>query len=161
MVKPWYKQFWPWFLIALPLTVVVWTIITVIIFAQNEVSLVTEDYYKKGKGINIDLSKIKIAKELQLQAEVMTNGREIVIQFDRGQLDHYPALSAEFAHRTLEDRDFSRMLSSDAKGNYRFIVDETIDIKGPWFVKLSPHDGQWIIQGRVNFPSSLPTRLMN
>ena len=60
MVKPWYKQFWPWFLIILPLTVVVWTIITVIIFSNNSVSLVTEDYYKKGKGINIDISKHKV-----------------------------------------------------------------------------------------------------
>lgn len=53
MVKPWYKQFWPWFLIILPLTVVIWTVVTVIVFANNSVSLVTEDYYKKGKGINI------------------------------------------------------------------------------------------------------------
>jgi len=54
MVKPWYKQFWPWFLIILPLTVVVWTIVTVVIFSQNSVSLVAEDYYKKGadaKGV--------------------------------------------------------------------------------------------------------------
>ncbi|WP_425348331.1 FixH family protein, partial [Vibrio splendidus] len=35
MVKPWYKQFWPWFLIALPATVVIWTIMTVIVFTQN------------------------------------------------------------------------------------------------------------------------------
>lgn len=62
MVKPWYKQFWPWFLIILPLTVVIWTVVTVIVFANNSVSLVTEDYYKKGKGINIDLTKINVAK---------------------------------------------------------------------------------------------------
>ena len=66
MVKPWYKQFWPWFLIALPATVVIWTIMTVIVFTQNSVDLVTEDYYKKGKGINVDISKVNIAKELGL-----------------------------------------------------------------------------------------------
>ena len=51
MVKPWYKQFWPWFLIALPATVVIWTIMTVIVFTQNSVDLVTEDYYKKEKAL--------------------------------------------------------------------------------------------------------------
>lgn len=51
MVKPWYKQFWPWFLIILPLIVIGWTIVTVVIFSNNSVSLVAEDYYKKVKGL--------------------------------------------------------------------------------------------------------------
>ncbi|HAS4590936.1 TPA: hypothetical protein I6878_003406, partial [Vibrio cholerae] len=82
MVKPWYKQFWPWFLIILPLTVVIWTVVTVIVFANNSVSLVTEDYYKKGKGINIDLTKINVAKELGLNATVHSEGSTVIIEFD-------------------------------------------------------------------------------
>lgn len=57
MVKPWYKQFWPWFLIILPLTVVVWTVITVVVFSNNSVSLVAEDYYKKAKALISTLVK--------------------------------------------------------------------------------------------------------
>ncbi|WP_367986425.1 FixH family protein [Vibrio sp. NTOU-M3] len=159
MVKPWYKQFWPWFLIILPLTVVVWTIITVIVFSQNSVSLVTEDYYKKGKGINIDLSKINIAKELKLGASVYSDGNDIVIRFDKGELEHYPAITAMFAHRTLPDRDFSKLLTSDAKGMYRFTLKQ--ELQGPWFIELTPHNSEWLIQGRVGFPSSSPTQLMN
>lgn len=159
MVKPWYKQFWPWFLIILPLTVVVWTVITVVIFSQNSVSLVTEDYYKKGKGINVDITKINVAKELNLSASVSSDGNSIVIQFDKGDLDHYPAITAMFAHRTLPDRDFSKMITSDAKGAYRFVLDH--ELQGPWFIELTPHDKKWLVQGRVTFPSSSPVQLSN
>ncbi len=159
MVKPWYKQFWPWFLIILPLTVVIWTIVTVIVFSNNSVSLVTEDYYKKGKGINIDLSKIHVAKDLGLNASVYSEGNDIVIQFNKGSLNHYPAIQAMFAHRTLPDRDFTQLITSDAKGNYRISLDH--EMQGPWFIELTPHNGEWLVQGRVTFPSSSATLLTN
>ena len=159
MVKPWYKQFWPWFLIILPSIVVIWTIITVIVFSQNSVSLVTEDYYKKGKGINIDLSKIDAAKSQELSATITSTGQQIVVHFDKGQLTHYPALNVMFAHRTLPDRDFSRMLSADANGNYRLDLDS--ELQGPWFIEVTPHDQSWLIQGRVQFPSPSPVPLIN
>ena len=72
MITPWYKQFWPWFLIALPASVVIGSFVTLGLFSKNAVSLVAEDYYKKGKGINIDLSKINAAKELDLGAMVLS-----------------------------------------------------------------------------------------
>lgn len=157
MIKPWYKQFWPWFLIALPLTVVIWTTITVIIFANHSVSLVTEDYYKKGKGINIDLSRINVAKDLGLGASVLSTQDEIILEFDKGTLPHYPALNISFAHRTLPDHDFDVMVTADANGRYKIQTEQAI--QGPWFVQITPHDKQWLIQGRVTFPSDSLTAL--
>ncbi len=157
MVKPWYKQFWPWFLIILPLTVVVWTIVTVVVFANNSVSLVAEDYYKKGKGINIDISKMNVARDLGLNASVSSDDNTVVIAFNKGELPHFPALTATFTHRTLPDRDFTKLLTADAKGNYRLTPEDSI--QGPWFVELEPHNKEWMIQGRVEFPAQ-PTILM-
>ncbi|HHP0465972.1 TPA: FixH family protein [Vibrio harveyi] len=157
MVKPWYKQFWPWFLIILPLTVVVWTIVTVVVFANNSVSLVAEDYYKKGKGINIDISKMNVARDLGLNAIVSSDNNTVVISFNKGELPHFPALTATFTHRTLPDRDFTKLLAADAKGNYRLTPENSI--QGPWFVELEPHNKEWMIQGRVEFPAQ-PTTLM-
>jgi hypothetical protein len=151
MVKPWYKQFWPWFLIILPLTVISWTIVTVVIFSNNSVSLVAEDYYKKGKGINIDISKMNVARDLRLNANISSNSNTVVIHFNKGELTHYPALTAIFTHRTLPDRDFSKLVTADASGNYRLTLDH--EILGPWFVELQPHDKQWMIQGKVEFPA--------
>ncbi len=159
MVKPWYKRFWPWFLIALPATVVIWTIMTVIVFTQNSVDLVTEDYYKKGKGINVDISKVNIAKELGLSASVNEKGNSVIITLEKGKLDHFPAINAMFVHRTLPDRDFTQLLTADAKGNYTMTLDH--EMQGPWFIELSPHDSEWLVQGRMNFPIDTPTQLTN
>ena len=41
---PWYKQFWPWFLILLPGTAVVATLYTVVIANQYADDLVVDDY---------------------------------------------------------------------------------------------------------------------
>ena len=159
MVKPWYKQFWPWFLIALPATVVIWTIMTVIVFTQNSVDLVTEDYYKKGKGINVDISKVNIAKELGLSASLNEKGNSVIITLDKGKLEHFPAISAMFVHRTLSDRDFTQLLTADARGNYTLTLDHHLE--GPWFIELTPHDEEWLVQGRMNFPIETPTQLTN
>ncbi|KWU01549.1 MAG: FixH family protein [Vibrio toranzoniae] len=159
MVKPWYKQFWPWFLIALPATVVIWTIMTVIVFTENSVDLVTEDYYKKGKGINVDISKVNIAKELGLSASINEKGNSVIITLDKGKLDHFPAINAMFVHRTLPDRDFTQLLTADASGNYTLTLDH--EMQGPWFIELSPHNSEWLVQGRMNFPIETSTQLTN
>ena len=153
MSQPWYKQFWPWFLIILPGTVVVACISTYILFVEHDVDLVAEDYYKKGKAINIDLSKIKVAQELSIFAKVRSVGNtiEIEIEIDKGKLEHNPAINATFTHRTLPNHDFSQLLTSDAKNIYRINLKEPLT--GPWFIELLPHDRAWLIQGRTNFPT--------
>ncbi len=47
MVQPWYKQFWPWFLIFLTVGVSMLTLVRVAILTNHSVNVVTEDYYKK------------------------------------------------------------------------------------------------------------------
>ncbi|MEQ8516343.1 MAG: FixH family protein, partial [Chromatocurvus sp.] len=44
--EPWYRQFWPWFLIVLPGTVVVASIATLIIAVRGSDDLVVDEYYK-------------------------------------------------------------------------------------------------------------------
>lgn len=151
MEQPWYKQFWPWFLITLTVGVSLLTIVRVLILTNQSVHLVTEDYYKKGKGINVDISRVSTAKELGLSAAVSSEGNTIVVQFEKGQLDHYPAITAMFAHRTLPDRDFTQLITSDARGRYRLTLEN--ELQGPWFIELTPHDEKWLIQGRVEFPT--------
>ena len=38
---PWYRQFWPWFLIALPLTAVIGGLVTIVIAVRTSDTLVT------------------------------------------------------------------------------------------------------------------------
>ncbi|NLS12571.1 hypothetical protein HGP28_06600 [Vibrio sp. SM6] len=159
MITPWYKQFWPWFLISLPLTVIIGTLVTVALFARNSVHLVAEDYYKKGKGINIDIRRQSMANDLNLSASLSSQNNAIVIHFSKGKLDALPALKATFTHRTLPDRDFTQMLTADASGNYRLFPEAPL--KGPWFIELEPFDSSWLLQGRISFPIAQPIALEN
>ncbi|OBT12183.1 hypothetical protein A9264_03345 [Vibrio sp. UCD-FRSSP16_10] len=159
MVKPWYKQFWAWFILIIILTTVFGTLLRVYILSQHTVSLVSEDYYKKGKGINIDLSKVSVAQDLKLSAVVYSSDNSIIIELDKGDLPNYPALDIEFSHRTLADRDFDYLATATPSGRYRIQLDEPL--QGPWFIELRPHNEQWLVQGRMTFPSTTPTPLMN
>ncbi|WP_174564729.1 FixH family protein, partial [Solemya elarraichensis gill symbiont] len=47
-VKPWYRQFWPWFIISIPAGTVVAAFITIYIAVDGADPLVTDDYYKEG-----------------------------------------------------------------------------------------------------------------
>ena len=72
--KPWYRQFWPWFIIALPASVVVAGLITVFIAFRHADTLVNDNYYKDGLAINQTLAQDTRAREL---------GVEATIDFDR------------------------------------------------------------------------------
>ena len=63
---PWYRQFWPWFLLALPATAVAAGIATLIIAASDPDGLVVDDYYKEGLAINQALERDRQAQALGL-----------------------------------------------------------------------------------------------
>lgn len=157
MRKPWYKQFWPWFVFAIPAISIIYSLTAVYIFSQNQVDLVAEDYYKKGKAINLDLSRLRVADALNLKATVSVNDSDIVVNFDKGDLKSHPNLRVTFTHRTLANKDFTQMVSADLSGAYRFSSPELLE--GPWFVELEPFDGDWMLQGRVSLPTSDPIAL--
>ncbi|WP_028025555.1 FixH family protein [Enterovibrio calviensis] len=157
MNKPWYKQFWPWFLIALPASVVIASLFTVTLFSKNQVSLVAEDYYKEGKGINQDLSRLRQADALSLSAFLTTQDDSAVFTLDKGELEQFPTLKITFQHRTLANKDVEQMVNADQNGRYRIALSEPLE--GPWYIELNAFDGTWALNGRATLPSSEPVKL--
>ena len=63
---PWYKQFWPWFIIALPASVVVASFFTLWLAVSNPDPLVVdENEYRKLKGELKAQLPIKEKKEVE------------------------------------------------------------------------------------------------
>ncbi len=50
----WYRQFWPWFLIALPGTVVIACFITIFLAVSNPVIVIKGDYKQLGPVITTE-----------------------------------------------------------------------------------------------------------
>ena len=61
MHTPWYKQFWPWFLIAVPVITVIMSGFLIHFATSTQDTLVIDDYYKEGKAINARLDKVEAA----------------------------------------------------------------------------------------------------
>ncbi|NML60949.1 FixH family protein [Massilia sp. RP-1-19] len=64
--RPWYTHRWPWLLMLGPALVLVAGAITGYLAVTREDAVVVDDYYKKGKAINQDLRRDKVASSMQL-----------------------------------------------------------------------------------------------
>lgn len=148
--KAWFKQFWPWFLILLPLSAVTAGISTLIIAIKNEPEMVVDDYYKTGKAINTDFSLLQQAKERGISAQVKQQQGELLISLTG--LQNNASLRLSLFHATQSKRDKSIMLTADAIGNYHYQTEQSLT--GKWILRIEPFDKKWRLQKNVQFPTA-------
>jgi hypothetical protein len=149
LTKAWYKQFWPWFLIALPGSVVIASVATIIIATRNPDSIVVDDYYKAGLAINRNLSREQLASHLGIQSRLTINDKQqatITLTAKKGAI---PAeLTLKFMHPTLADRDqvilLSRIDSVTFSGNIEPLS------SGTWNIAIESAEPSWRIQERID-----------
>lgn len=167
--KPWYKQFWPWFLIALPASSVIAGVTTLIIAINNADSVVKKDYYKDGLAINQTLEKRQQAADLRIKVDALIENHQaaslLIVKVTAKDKIAVP-LSMEFRHATLESKDFVLNLQQRANGDYFAPLPE--DTHGKWQVTLAPtyqpmttqpNMASWELQGAWILPSSKPLTL--
>ncbi len=152
MQRPWYQQFWPWFLIVLPLCAVAASLYTFHLASSGADSMVVDDYYKKGRAINQDLSEVKKAEELGLVAELRYRNGQLELHM-QGRHNNGEAVRVLFNHPTLAKQDQQLLLTSDAAGVYRERLDRPL-IDGQWNLQIEAFDGHWRMQKRISLPIS-------
>ena len=106
--KPWYRQFWPWFIIALPASAVVAGLTTVWISLQTTDSLVVQAEDGVRKATDRALAAERTAAEMGLAASVEIDRETRVISavIRAGELADVPAtLDFELSHPAFADRD--------------------------------------------------------
>lgn len=137
---PWYRQFWPWFLMALPATVVVAGIGTVILAVRTPLSLVEDDYYKEGLAINQDLSSRSYAQSLGLQADIRIGTGLLQIDLN---LPGMEQLHLQMLHST--DSSLDREFVPGQQGQRRFSVELNTPLSGRYHLNLQGQAGdrQW------------------
>lgn len=150
---PWYRQFWPWFIIALPFTAVVASFATLIIAIQNPDGLVADNYYKEGLGINQELKRDQRADTLGLSGLLrLDNGAQklILTLTASGQAAEYGDLQLRMIHPTREhlDRILSLIHASDDQWSSPL---EPL-LPGLWHLQLESERGGWRLTGRLAQP---------
>jgi hypothetical protein len=143
---PWYRQFWPWFLILLPASVVVAAVSTLVIANRGADDLVVDEYYKDGLAINRQLEKQRRARELGIAADLSVEGRSIVVQ-TRGPV-RANALRLQLSHPMEADRDFELALDNFGSGVFRGTLPQPVAQRWHWILE-SPGDQAWRIDGTL------------
>ncbi len=145
--QPWYKQFWPWFLIIVPLSSMIFSLNYAKLAVTTDNDLVVDEYYKEGRVINNRLDKIEQAQTLNITTQLRIEEERVALTFLSGAPKQGQALKLNFYHVTIASRDFELLLSRDANGVYRGF--HTAPISGKWKISLMPLDAQWKIQQTV------------
>lgn len=155
-IPPWYKQFWPWFLISFPAAAVIAGTITIVIAINHHDADVVDDYYKKGLAINRVITQQELAASLGLvaNAEYVSTTGELKLMLDLNAIPekNIESLSLAFIHTTRAEHDRHVLLHKDQQGFFKTIIK---DIQaGSWRLILEPADKQWRLDAHVDLPAT-------
>lgn len=138
---PWYKQFWPWALIAVPLISIALSLNMLRLALDTTDSLVIDDYYKEGKSINTNLALYKQAVSFGIQVRLELDGTQLTLTPLTPFPDPSIALTIDFFHPTLQQKDVALKLLADGKGVYRAELPSVM--QGKWRISLHPLNERW------------------
>ena len=142
---PWYREPWPWLLMAGPAIVVVAGFFTLGLAIQSADGLVADDYYKQGKAINMTLTRDVRAQELGYRARVaMTAEGHVMLNF----IAATPAvekLRLILHHPTRAGFDREVLLAREPDGSYTAAM-PAIDASR-WSMTLEDESRAWRLTG--------------
>ncbi|HUJ86839.1 MAG TPA: FixH family protein [Burkholderiales bacterium] len=142
--KPWYREPWPWLLIAGPGAVVVASFYTLYLAIASADGLVDGDYYKDGLAINRVLAREDAAERLGMAARVDPEGGRLRVRL-QGRAALPGSLQVRFAHATRAGYDRSLVLARAADGSYRAALPALAP--GHWRIFIEDPRGQWRLAG--------------
>ena len=121
--QPWYRQFWPWFIIALPAASVIGGLTTLWISLQNTDSLVlqSEDGVRNASDRHIAAERFASSAGLAALVDINRDTGAVSAVMRSGELADVPAtLEFELSHPAFAERDQAITLAKampDTAGN--------------------------------------------
>ncbi len=158
--RPWYKDRWPWLLMAGPFLAVVAGIITFRIAVVTADDMVNDDYYKRGKDINLELTRDKAAVSLGISAQAMfSDDQQSVRIVTTSQAPLQGDLTLTLLHPTRQQDDQRVLLTRQADNIYQARI--TPGNAKHWYLRLEDKAGSWRLQGEWRPGESAMVQLGN
>lgn len=151
--QPWYRQGWPWFLIALPAVAVVAGIVTLVIAIQSFDGMVVDDYYKEGRAIVQTIERVEHARELGLRAGIKVRSASIHIELSASGATSLPErIHLTVAHPTRGGLD-QELLVTGTAGVYEAPLAPLAT--GRWLFVLEDEARSWRMDGSAFLPEEM------
>ena len=145
--QPWYRQFWPWFIIALPASAVVAGLFTLWLAMQTTDTLIEEADVGMDVVTERNLAAERTAAELGITATVQIeagSGAIVATVSSDAELDDVATLGLRLRHPTMAARDAAAELTRalpDADGNPTWAGHLLQVPEGRYFMTLSSPSG--------------------
>jgi hypothetical protein len=148
----WYGHRWPWLLMLGPAIVAVAGSYTGYLAFSNQDPLVVGDYYKRGKAINVDLRRDRVAGERKLALTLdydATAGTLGGILLSHGAASSEP-LVLRLSHATLPHKDLRFVVQPGADG--RFLLPLPLLERSRWQIVAEGAQHDWRLEGHWSWP---------
>ncbi|ODC04044.1 hypothetical protein BFW38_11355 [Terasakiispira papahanaumokuakeensis] len=153
---PWYKQFWPWFILTPLLFTVAVGITMLTISIKVFDGTVSDTYYKDGLAVNQVLARDHAAKTLGVEADMTFTDQEVSLQLNG--LSSQPAsLALKLINPTRARQDLA--ITLEHQGNYRYVGTLPHALQYEWDLELQPAGKVWRLTGRASFPAHQTIKL--
>lgn len=153
VVRPWYREPWPWILAAGPFIVVVAGIYTAWLAVTSNDGLVTDDYYRKGLAANQTIARSEQAAKIGLAAGVRVTADTLSVRLRASDKDFVlpPTLAVTISHPTRAGLDQSRVLVRDGEV---YSGEVRLPAAGHWLVLLEDERKIWRLMGNMVLPAN-------
>lgn len=138
--RPWYREPWPWILMAAPAAAIVGGAITIWLAVVSADGLVADDYYRQGLAINREIRRDQTARDLGIAASVETFNGVLRVRLE-GRAAPPEALFAKLVHATRSGHDLRLRLARVAPDAYETALPRLP--AGKWRVVLEDPRGEW------------------
>lgn len=166
--RPWYREPWPWFIIAIIVISFSWGLFQLAVALRWGDTLVVDDYYQKGKAINIDLTRDDHARQWGISANLQIDGLsgEVRVQVT-GRLQPLPdTLKLSLLSPLFADEDTRITLRRSVSGEYVGQLQQFTP--GRYYLQLETLDqqvaevgytGGWRLSQKTEVAADTPIRL--
>lgn len=157
-VEPWYRQGWPWFLIAIPAVAVVAGMITLWLAVSTWDGLVVDDYYQEGKAIEKTIARSQRAAELGLMADVRLRAEEVTLDLSSAaNAPLPPTVVLTISHPTRGGMDQVVVLK---RRDGVFVAPLAPLSAGRWLLQVEDESRGWRMNGSANVPADAVIRIV-
>ncbi|NHR04028.1 FixH family protein [Chromobacterium haemolyticum] len=146
--RPWYREPWPWILFGLPLVSVIVGVMFLATAIRTDDGLVTDDYYKKGKAINMELRRDKQAFNMGLSAQLMVGTDQRTLRLITTSKVPLPSvITMRMVHPAQDDFDQQVEMRQAGPNLYQAVLPAVPVKANHWYILLEDQAKQWRLQG--------------